>query len=124
MKFYCSIITLSLTLFLTGCATKQTVVCFTPTSSFNPETGKELLSEINAQIPFEIQPEEFICRVKYDRLVGWVLIPDDQKETVKENVESSGTLTLLQVDQASEEFKATLKNWWKSSQTVKVNPEK
>jgi hypothetical protein len=111
-------------LFVAGCATEQAAICFAPTGSFQPETGKDLLNEINRHVPFEIQPEEFICRVKYDRLIGWALIPGEQKETVKENLASSGTLNILQVEEASEEFKTTVKNWWKASQTVKVNAEK
>jgi hypothetical protein len=113
-----------LLVFLAGCATEQTVICFSPTGSFHPETGKDLLGEINTHIPFEIQPEEFICRVKYDRLIGWALIPDKQRETVKENVNASGTLTILQVEKASDEFKALVKNWWKASQTVTINAER
>ena len=122
MISYYNIAVLCVSMFLVGCASKQTVICIVPTGAFEPETGQELLDEINDQLPFTIKPQEFLCKVKYDRLVGWAIIPDNRKDTAKEQLESSETLSILQVQVLSEEFKAATKRRWKASQTVRVKP--
>jgi len=94
-----------------------------PTGTFEPVTGKELLEEINNQLPCTVKPQEFICKVKYDRLVGWAVIPDNKKDATKERLKSSETLNILQVQALNEGLKATIKNKWKASQAVSLTQD-
>ena len=121
MKKCCIIIAISISLFVCGCASKQTVVCVTPTGTFEPETGQELLEEINKQFPTKVKPREFICKAKYDRLVGWAIIPDKKKDAVKQSLESSKSLNLLQVEVLNKKMKNAIDTKWKTSQSVSVS---
>jgi hypothetical protein len=107
-------------MFLAGCAARHTVLCIAPTGTFEPETGRELFEEINDQMPFTIGQQEFICKVKYDRIVGWALIPDDQKDAAKKQLETSETLHMLQVQALDDRMEEMFKSRWKASQAVRV----
>lgn len=108
-------------MFLVGCASKQTVVCVAPTGTFEPETGQELFEEMNKQFPFTVKPREFICKIKYDRLIGWAIIPDKKKDVLKDRLESSETLHLLQVQALNEKVKAMIDESWKTAPMVSID---
>ena len=104
---------------LTKGHTEAPVVVIAPAGEFKPKTGADLLAELNKQLPFQVEPRRFICRVKDGKLVGWaVLGGDDQKNIVKTKLEASKSLRLLQVEATTPEFEQVLDQNWKQSQTI------
>ena len=111
---------------LSGCAKQSSVICFVSEESFKPNSGAELLEELNFHLPFSISPENFICRYRSnpDRLVGWIIVRTiEQKDIAKEKLKQSSTLKLLQVESMNPEMKALFDKQWKQSQTVTL-PQK
>ena len=111
---------------LFGCAKQSSVISFVSEESFKPNSGAELLKELNSHLPFNISPENFICRHRSDpdRLVGRIIVRTiEQKDIVKEKLRQSSTLKLLQVESLVPEMKALFEKQWKQSQTVTL-PQK
>jgi len=128
MKYTVCIIAMLLLLF--GCkedspntqptTDKRTVICFAPVDPFKPQSGKELLEAFNLAVPFDISPQDFICKAKSSGLVGWVVVLNDkQKDQAKEALSKSSKLKLLQVEALSPEFELIIKKEWRNSQDVK-----
>jgi len=109
MKCTISLILLAACL-LAGCASSRSVLCVTPHGQFKPEFESELLSELNAQLPFTIPQSRFITKQKSSGLVGWAVVRnDEEKEVAKAKLEKSSTLTLLQVEALTPEFEDVMK---------------
>lgn len=97
------------TAWFVGCTSSRSVLSIAPLEPFSPESEAELLSRLNAELPFEIPKENFITKEKSGRLVGWAVVQtDEQKEIAKRKLESSTTLTLLQVETLTPEFEAIM----------------
>ncbi|MBN2181711.1 MAG: hypothetical protein JW715_07335 [Sedimentisphaerales bacterium] len=106
---------------LSGCSKQSSVISFVSEEPFKPNSGAELLEKLNSHLPFNVSPENFMCRYKPDpdRFVGWIVIPTvEQKEIVKEKLKQSSTLKLLQVESLTPQMKALFKKEWKQSQTA------
>ncbi len=102
----------------------RTVICFGPVEPFEPQSGKELLEVFNLAVPFDISPQNFVCKAKSSGLVGWAVILNyKQKKQAKEALKKSSKLKLLQVETLSPEFEAIIKKEWKKSQDVKPGSE-
>jgi hypothetical protein len=103
---------------------KPTVICFAPVEPFEPQSGKELLEAFNLAVPFDISPQDFVCKAKASGLVGWaVVLNDKQKDQVKQALGKSSKLKLLQVEALSPEFEVIIKKEWKNSQDVKLSSD-
>jgi hypothetical protein len=86
------------------------VLCVAPRGRFKPETESELLSELDAHLPFTIPRKRCFSKQKSNGLVGWVVVSDgEQKDTAKRELGRSTTLKLLQVESMTPEFGALLK---------------
>ena len=95
---------------LAGCASPRSVLCVASQGQFTPESESELLSELNAQLPFSIPQNRFITMQKPSGLVGWAVVRNDkEKDVAKANLEKSSTLTILQVEALTPEFEAFMK---------------
>jgi len=95
---------------LLGCTSSRSVLSIAPREPFSPQSEAELLSELNAQLPFEIPRKDFIAKQKAGALVGWAVVrTDDQKEIAKTKLDESTTLRLLQVEALTPEFEAIMK---------------
>jgi len=98
------------TALLLGCASSRSVLSIAPREPFSPRSEAELLSELNAQLPFEIPSKDFIAKQKSSTLVGWAVVcTDDEKEIAKIRLAESSTLRLLQVEALTPEFEAIMK---------------
>jgi len=105
--------------FLSGCSEESSVICFAPVKPFEPQSGAELLEEFNSQLPFRVSPRHFVCKCRNDSLVGWAVVQTvGQKDIVKQKLGQSSTLTCLQVEALTPEFKAIVERQWRHSQTV------
>jgi hypothetical protein len=105
--------------FLLGCSQESSVICFAPVKPFEPQSGAELLEEFNSHLPFRISPRRFVCKYRGDRLLGWAVVHTiGQKDIVKQKLGQSSTLTCLQVEALTPEFKAIVERQWRHSQTV------
>jgi hypothetical protein len=105
--------------FLSGCSEESSVICFAPVKPFEPQSGTELLEEFNSQLPFRVSPRHFVCKCRNDCLVGWAVVRTiGQKDIVKQKLGQSSTLTCLQVEALTPEFKAVVERQWRHSQTV------
>lgn len=105
--------------FLSGCAEESSVICFAPVKPFEPQSGDELLEELNSHLPFRISPRHFVCKRRNDSLVGWAVVRTiGQKDIVKQKLSQSSTLTCLQVEALTPEFKTIVERQWRHSQTV------
>jgi hypothetical protein len=94
-----------------GCVTSQYVVCIKPRGEFNPKSESKLLAELNSQLPFTIQPKNFIAKQKASGIVGWaVLRGDNRKDEMKAELKKSTTLNLLQVEALTPEFNAVIQD--------------
>ncbi|MHC4691864.1 MAG: hypothetical protein ACYS67_03910 [Planctomycetota bacterium] len=103
---------------------KRTVICFASVESFEPQSGKELMEAFNSAVPFDISPQDFVCKAKSSGLTGWAVVSNDkQKDQAKEALNKSSKLKLLQVEALSPEFEAIIKKEWKNSQDVKPGSE-
>jgi hypothetical protein len=95
------------------------VICFAPVKPFEPQSGAELLEEFNSQLPFKVSPRNFVCKSKDHSLVGWAIVRTiGQKDIVKQKLSQSSTLTCLQVEALTPEFKDIVERQWIHSQTV------
>ncbi len=95
---------------LLGCTSSRSVLSIAPREPFSPRSEAELLSELNAQLPFEIPRKDFMAKQKPSTLVGWAVVrTDDQKEIAKTRLDESSTLRLLQVEALTPEFEAMMK---------------
>lgn len=95
---------------LGGCTSSRSVLCVAPAGEFKPQSEAELLAELNSHLPFTIDQRHFVSKEKSNGLVGWALVQnDEQKDTVKNEIEKSSTLKLLQVEPLTLEFEAVLK---------------
>ena len=95
---------------LIGCTSSRSVLSIVPQEPFSPRSEAELLSELNAQLPFGIPAKDFIAKQKSGTFVGWAVVrTDDQKETVKARLAQSTTLRLLQVEALTPEFEAVMR---------------
>jgi len=104
---------------LSGCSEEASVICFAPVKPFEPQSGDELLEEFNSQLPFRVSPRHFVCKYKNHSLVGWAIVQTaGQKDIVKQKLSQSSTLTCLQVEPLTPEFKAVVEKQWRHSQTV------
>jgi hypothetical protein len=104
---------------LSGCSEEASVICFAPVKPFEPQSGAELLEEFNSQLPFRIRPRQFVCKFRNGRLVGWAVVQTvGQKDIVKQKLSQSSTLTCLQVEALTPEFKAIVDKQCSNSQTV------
>jgi len=91
------------------------VLCVQPQGPFEPESESELLSELNAHLPFTIPQKHAFSKRKSDRLTGWVMVENAaQKDTVKAELKKSATLRVLQVEAMTPEFKERLTGYAKS----------
>ena len=98
------------TCLLAGCASSRSVLCVAPHGQFKPESESELLSELNAQLPFTIPQNRFITKQKFSGLVGWAVVRNnEERDVAKAKLENSSTLTLLQVEALTPEFEAVMK---------------
>ncbi|MFO7903621.1 MAG: hypothetical protein R6U98_13240 [Pirellulaceae bacterium] len=62
----------------------RSVPSIAPKEPFSPQSEAELLSELNSQLPFEIQRKDFIAKEKSGTLVGWAVVgTGDQREIAK-----------------------------------------
>ena len=105
--------------FLSGCSEESSVICFAPVKPFEPQSGAELLEEFNSHLPFRIRPTHFVCKSSGDRLLGWAVVRTiGQKDIVKQKLSQSSTLTCLQVEALTPEFKAIVERQWRHSQTA------
>jgi len=86
---------------LIGCTSARSVLNIVPQEPFSPQSEAELLSELNAQLPFGIPTPDFIAKQKSGTFVGWAVArTDDQKETVKAGLAQSTTLRLHSLSHA------------------------
>lgn len=98
------------TCLLAGCASSRSILCVAPQGQFKPESESELLSELNAQLPFTIPPKHFISKQKSRGPVGWAVVRnDEQKDIAKAKLKKCSTLKLLQVEAMTPEFEALMK---------------
>ncbi len=105
--------------FLSGCSQESSVICFAPVKPFEPQSAAELLEELNSQLPFRVSPQKFVCKSKDHSLVGWAVVrTSGQKDVVKQKLSHSSTLTCLQVEALTPEFKAIVERQWRQSQRV------
>ncbi len=105
--------------FLSGCSQESGVICFAPVKPFEPQSGAKLLEEFNSHLPFRVSPRHFVCKYKNHSLVGWAVVRTiGQKDIVKQKLSQSSTLTCLQVEALTPEFKAIVERQWRHSQTV------
>jgi hypothetical protein len=121
-----NIIAIILLLFLlNGCSKQPSVVCFAPVEPFQPQSGAELLEELNSHLTFRVNPRHFICKNKSDSLIGWAIVSTDkQRDTIKQELSQSSTLKLLQVESLAPELKALFKKEWSRSQTITPQKKK
>jgi len=95
---------------LLGCTPSRSVLSIAPQGPFSPLSEAELLSELNAQLPFEIPKKDFIAKQQSGTLVGWAVVhTDDQKEIAKTRLDKSPTLRLLQVEALTPECEVIMK---------------
>ena len=93
-----------------GCASSRSVLCVAPQGRFEPNSESELLSELNAQLPFAIPENCFIAKQRSSGLVGWAVVKTDkQKDIAKAELKKSSSLKLLQVEALTPEFKKAMK---------------
>jgi hypothetical protein len=98
------------TCLLAGCVSSRSVLCVAPQGQFKPASESELLSELNAQLPFRIPQKRFISKQKTSGLVGWAVVRnDEQKDIAKTNLKKSSTLKLLQVEASTPDFETLMK---------------
>jgi hypothetical protein len=103
--FLCTVLSL-----LTGCSSSRSVLCVAPTGDFKPASESELLSELNAQLPFAVPKKRFISKKKPDGFVGWAVVRNDrEKDVMKSELKKSTTLRLLQVETLTPELEAAMK---------------
>lgn len=103
-------------LFLTGCSTSRSVLCFAPVKPFEPQSGRELLAAFNQDVPFDVSPQRFACKAKSEGLVGWVIVSGDtQKEAAKEALRQSRRLKLLQIESLDPQFGKMIRKQWRQS---------
>ena len=120
-KLYCPLAAFWL---IAGCASSRSVVCVAPAGEFKPQSEAELLAELNSHLPFTIDQKHFISKDKSGRRVGWAVVQDDkQKDTVKDELEKSSTLKLLQVEPITPEFEAVLKQHKKNDKRAVTSDE-
>lgn len=109
---------------IAGCASSRSVVCVAPAGEFKPQSEAELIAELNSHLPFTIDQKYFISKDKSGRRVGWAVVQDDkQKDTVKDELEKSSTLKLLQVEPITPEFEAVLKQHKKNDKGAVTSDE-
>ncbi|MDA0576599.1 MAG: hypothetical protein O3B24_00705 [Verrucomicrobia bacterium] len=66
--------------FCSGCATNYSdVVRFTPSQAWDSRTSAELHADVNADMPFEIAPGDFVANKGFDGPSCWVCLSDDKK---------------------------------------------
>jgi len=100
--------------FLSGCSEESSVICFAPVKPFEPQSGTELLEEFNSHLPFRVSHRHFVCKCRNDSLVGWAVVRTiGQKDIVKQKLGQSSTLTCLQVEALTPEFKAIVERQWR-----------
>ena len=75
------------------------MICISPVGPEQPESARQLLTNINSRMEFEIAEHDFTCsRADTDELVAWVCVADGpQRRSVERAVKRSGDLELLSV---------------------------
>ena len=112
---------LILGLLLSGCSKDDSVIGFAPAEPYEPNSGAELLDELNSHLPFKIADKNFICKYNSgsNTLTGWIITKTiEQKDIVKQELKNSPTLKVLQVELLTPEMRKIFKTQWKQSQTV------
>ena len=69
-------------LLTSGCATQHwgTMVSLAPVSPFKPRSGEELLTTLNARLPFQVEKKDFRAfTTDTEGVVGWVVLEDNRK---------------------------------------------
>lgn len=88
----------------------RSVLFVVPQGSFQPQTGAELLAELNSQLPFDIPEEHFMAKARARDIAGWAVVANDQqKDAVKRALKESSNLRLLQVEALTPAFEAILR---------------
>ena len=65
-----------------GCASQRwgTMVSLAPVSPFRPRSGEELLTTLNARLPFQVATKDFKSfTTDAEGVVGWVVLEDNRK---------------------------------------------
>jgi len=97
---------------LAGCSSSRSVLCVAPTGEFKPQSESELLSELNAQLPFHIPRKRFFSKKKSNGFVGWAVVRNDrEKDVMKSELTESATIKLLQVETLTPELEAAMKQF-------------
>ncbi len=95
---------------LTGCSSSRSVLCVVPSGDFKPASESELLSELNAQLPFAVPQKRFVSKKRSAGFVGWAVARNDrEKDVMKSELEKSTTIRLLQVETLTPELDAAMK---------------
>jgi hypothetical protein len=111
MKHVASLALLAAFLFA-ACTSSRSVLCIAPREPFAAQSEAELLSELNAQLPFEVPKKDFMAKQKSGKLVGWAVVrTDEQKEIAKTKLNQSATLSVLQVEALTPEFRAIMRQY-------------
>ena len=116
MKHGTSLCAIVITFVASGCAglkpagirvtDESSIICVAPVAPFDPRTPKELLDEVNANLPFAVSPAHFMCKQKGQRLIAWIVVDTiTKKDAVKRSLKSTPSLRCLQVERFAEEQK-------------------